>query len=122
LARYRYDALISNKQLTCTCSKFLMMSVPVCEITLKNTVHQVSVNSRKAGRRGFHQWIWTYHLKTNMPKMFSEKIDEKRLCRVLSYIWILFSVCGSAVAFSKKPFRQRTRHNNSSNVDDLQVL
>jgi len=31
---------------------------------------------------------------------------------VLFYIWILFSVCGGAVAFSNKPFRQRTIHNN----------
>ena len=28
------------------------------------------------------------------------------LCRVRFYIWILFSVCGGAVAFSNKPFRQ----------------
>jgi len=54
-----------------------------------------------------------------MPKIFSEKIGPKRLCRVLLYIGILFSVCGSAVDFSNKPFKQCTRHNNSSNVDDL---
>jgi len=38
LAKYSYDALTSNKQLTCTCSKFLMMSVLVCEIRLKKLV------------------------------------------------------------------------------------
>jgi len=82
----------------------------------------------KAGRRGFHQLILTYHIKpmcavkTNMPKILSEKIGPKRLCRVLFYILILFSVCGGAVAFSNKPFRQWTTHNNLSNVDDLQVL
>jgi len=86
LARCRYDTLISSKQLTCTCSKFLMMSVPVCEIRLKKLcVHEVSANSRKAGR-GFHQSILTYHtkpmcaVKTNMPNILSEKIDTKRLC------------------------------------------
>jgi len=73
------------------------MSVLVCEIRLKKLcVHQVSVNSRKAGRRGFHQLILTYHIKpmgavkTNMPKIVSENIGPKQLCRVLFYIWILF--------------------------------
>jgi len=94
-----------------------MISVLVCEIRLKNCVHQVSVNSRKAGRRGLHQSILTYHLKlmcavkTNMPKILSETVDPKWLCRVLFYIWILFSICGGAVALSNKPFRQWTRHN-----------
>jgi len=40
---------------------------------------------------------------------------------VLFYIWVLFSVCGGAVAFSNKPFKRWAGHNNSSNVDDLQV-
>jgi len=40
---------------------------------------------------------------------------------MLFYIWVLFFVCGGAVAFSIKPFKQWTGHNNSSNVDDLQV-
>jgi len=41
-----------------------MMSVLVCVIMLKKLcVHQVSVNSQKAGRRGFHQSILTYHIK-----------------------------------------------------------
>jgi len=31
------------------------------------------------------------------------------LCRVRFYIWILFSVCGGAIAFSNKPFRQWTQ-------------
>jgi len=39
-------------------------------------------------------------------------MDLQRWCRVLFYIWILFSVCGGAVAFSNKPFRQWTKHNN----------
>ena len=119
MARYRYDVLNSNIQLTCTCSKFLMMSEPVCEIRLKKIcVHQVSVNSRKAGRRVFHQSTLTYHIKpvcavkTNMPKILSEKIGPKRLCRVLFCIWILFSICGGAVAFSNKSFRQWAIHNN----------
>jgi len=51
-------------------------------------------------------------VKTNMAKMLSEKIGPKQLCIVLFYIWILFSVCGGAVAFSNKHFRQWTRHNN----------
>jgi len=93
--------------------------VLVCEIRLKKLrAHQVSVNSRKAGRRGLHQSILTYHIKpvcavkTNMPKILSEKIGQKGLCRVLFYIWILFSICGGAVAFSNKSFRQWTGHNN----------
>jgi len=43
------------------------------------------------------------------------------MCRVLFYIWVLFSVYGGAVAFSNKPFKQWTGHNNTSNVGDLQV-
>jgi len=47
-----YAALILNKQLTCTCSKFLMMSVLVGIIRLKKTyVHQVSVNSQSWKKR-----------------------------------------------------------------------
>jgi len=67
-----------------------MMSVIVCEIRLiKLCVHQVSASSRKAGRRGFHQLILTYHVKpmcavkTNMPKILNKKIGPKRLCRAL---------------------------------------
>jgi len=63
-----------------------MMSVLICAIRLKRLcVHQVSVNSRKAGKRGFHQSILTYHIKpmcavkTNMPTILSEKIGPKRL-------------------------------------------
>jgi len=50
----------------------------------------------KAGRRGFHQSILTYHIKpmcavkTNMPKIVIEKIVPKWLCRVLFYIWTCF--------------------------------
>ena len=51
-------------------------------------------------------------VKTNMPKILSKKIGPKRLCGVLFYTWILFSVCGGAVAFSNKPFRQWTTHND----------
>ena len=29
-------------------------------------------------------------VKTNMPKIVSENIGPKQLCRVLFYIWILF--------------------------------
>jgi len=64
-----------------------MMSVLVCAIRLKKLcVHQVCVNSQKAGRRGFHQSILTDHMKpmcavkTNKPKILSEKIGPKRLC------------------------------------------
>jgi len=53
-----------------------------------------------------------YAVNTNMPKILSEKKGPKRLYRVLFYIWLLFSVCGDAVAFSNKPFRQRTIHIN----------
>jgi len=59
------------------------MSVLVQEIWLKNCVHQVSVTSRKTGKRGFHQSISTYHskpmcaVKTNMPTILSEKISPK---------------------------------------------
>ena len=99
MVRYSYNTLMSNKQLTCKCSKFLMMSVLVCKIRLKKLcVHQVSVISWKAGTRVLHQSILTDHVKpmcavkTNMPKILSEKIGPRRLCRVLFYIWILFSV------------------------------
>jgi len=68
-----------------------MMSILVCAIRLKKIfVHQVSVNSQKAGRRSFHQFILTYHIKpmcavkTNMPKVLSEKIGPKRLFTGLS--------------------------------------
>jgi len=60
--------------------------VLVCAIRLKKLCfHQVSVNSRKAGRRGFHQSILTYHMKptcavwTNMPTILRENIGPKQL-------------------------------------------
>jgi len=56
-------------------------------------------------------------VKTNMPKILSEKIGPNLLCRVLFYIWILLFVCGSAAAFSNK-----LSGSGLSNVDDLQVL
>ena len=45
-------------------------------------------------------------VKTNMPTILSENIGPKLLFTGL------FSVCGGAVAFSIKPFRQWTIHNN----------
>jgi len=62
-------------------------------------------------------------VKTNMPKILSEKIGPKRLCRVLFYIWILFSVWTmlllSQVNISGSGLDIIT---NSSNVVDSQVL
>jgi len=43
-----------------------MISVLVCEIRLKNCVHQVSVNSRKAGRRGRPSIDFDISSKTNV--------------------------------------------------------
>jgi len=47
-------------------------------------------------------------------EFLSEKIGLKQLHRVLSYIWILFSICGGAVGFSNKSFRQWTRYINAT--------
>ena len=38
---------------------------------------------------------------------------------MLFSIWVLFSVCGGAVAFANKTFKQWTGHNNTSNVGDF---
>jgi len=62
-------------------------------------------------------------VKTNMPKISFLKNRSKTIVQNAFYIWMLFSVCGGAVAFSNKPFRQwTTQQLNLSNVDDLQVL
>ena len=66
-----------EKQLTCTCSKFLTKLVLVREIRLKKLfVDQVRVNSRKTGRRDFRQSILTHRLeatcavKIYIPRIF----------------------------------------------------